>query len=413
MDEIKVISVFYKNLEVGRLSRDKNKTRFFFQYHPQFLELNPFPEIFPFGIEKTNRVQVFSQIPSVITDSLPEVSSFGYKLFLIWSKMKYGNDFQFDDFEFLSFMGNRGMGALEFKPAVKLQTEFEIDFDKIHEDSEKIISHSTDNREISEELNIPESFIRLASSVKGESPKILLSQNKNSGDLIPGDTNVSDRYNHYLIKLGIEEEGQLQEKLEYVFYQIAKKSGLKPNGAGMLLDKHLAVLRFDRKTGEKKHILSAQSFADFSQIEEPVYEDVFRMATFLKVPHKNIRRLYRRLIFNMIFGITEVELKDFTFVFDDRLNSWNLAPPYDFKIELAKLQSDKKQIHRLSLNGKNQFIKLEDLLKTADDFAIKNPLAIIEKVSSSIPDFIPLCEEKEIPENVCRKIRDRFQDYSL
>jgi len=56
-------------------------------------------------------------------------------------------------------------------------------------------------------------IFKIGTSAGGARPKILVSENKHDGALIPGDLVISDEYHHYLIKLDIEEnKGYSKEK---------------------------------------------------------------------------------------------------------------------------------------------------------------------------------------------------------
>src|SRR5690606_18558907 len=106
---------------------------------------------------------------------------------------------------------------------------------------------------------------------------ILISEHKDSGAIIAGDLEISDDYNHYLIKLAIDEDsGYSKEKVEFVYYQLATSIGIEMMPSQLIDDKHFATLRFDRQNGTKQHVLTASGMTgwDFKKAEESTYDNL-------------------------------------------------------------------------------------------------------------------------------------------
>jgi serine/threonine-protein kinase HipA len=64
---------------------------------------------------------------------------------------------------------------------------------------------------------------------------------------------------------------------------------------------------------------------DYSRLEDSSYEKLFELAFDFKVPHKDIRELYCRMIFNIVFANTDDHLKNHSYVYDREKDIWNLA----------------------------------------------------------------------------------------
>ena len=116
----KIINVNLFGEEIGRIGLENNEQRSSFQFNPSFLNQNKFQNIFPKTgiIKRTNHVQLFSQfagetfngIPPQFADSLPD--NFGSIIFKAWLDTKQQN--KISVLEQLAYIGNRGMGALEY-----------------------------------------------------------------------------------------------------------------------------------------------------------------------------------------------------------------------------------------------------------------------------------------------------------
>ncbi|CAM2889111.1 Uncharacterized protein related to capsule biosynthesis enzymes [Weeksella virosa] len=180
---------------------------------------------------------------------------------------------------------------------------------------------------------------------------------------------TSDDYNHYLIKLSVDEDqGYSKEKIEYIYYQISTSIGIKMMPSKLIDDKHFATLRFDRQNGQKQHILTASGMTgwDFKKPENSSYENLFKLAVELKLPHKNIQQLYKRMVFNLVFSNIDDHLKNFSFIYDIERDGWNLAPAYDLTYPLDALKNYLRISRAMSINGKRTDINREDLLLIAD-----------------------------------------------
>ena len=94
MAKDKIIEVMPFGLEVGKLGYDTDQGKFYFQYHPDFLESGQYSELFPFIFKRTKQVQVFSEyqqdtfqgLPPMIADSLPD--TFGNVIFQEWLNVR-------------------------------------------------------------------------------------------------------------------------------------------------------------------------------------------------------------------------------------------------------------------------------------------------------------------------------------
>lgn len=417
MAKNQIISINFQGIEIGKIGYDENQRKSSFQYNPEFLESNSYKKIFPYVIRRTPNVQVFSEfegetfrgLPPMIADSLPDF--FGNIVFKEWLEATQKEMSAITPLEQLTYVGKRGMGAIEFSPAKEIRSNQTINVDEITEVVKKVLDlkTSTEEKGLSDIalLNI----FKIGTSAGGARPKILVSEHKETGHLIPGDLETSDEYNHYLIKLSVDEDqGYSKEKIEYIYYQIATSIGIEMMPSKLIEDKHFATLRFDRQNGQKQHILTASGMTgwDFKKPENSSYENLFKLAFDLKVSHKNIQQLYKRMVFNLVFFNIDDHLKNFSFIYDTEKDRWNLAPAYDLTYPLDALKNYLRISRAMSINGKRTEINRADLLKIADLFTIKDANGIIDEVVQSTNQFRILCQEQNIPEKAIDKIESEF-----
>jgi serine/threonine-protein kinase HipA len=180
----------------------------------------------------------------------------------------------------------------------------------------------------------------------------------------------------------------------------------------LIENKHFATLRIDRQHGEKQHMLTVTGLTgwDFkSQPDNSSYENVFKVALGLEVPHKDLQQLFKRMVFNLVFRNVDDHLKNHSFIYNKESNSWNLGPAYDLTYALDPLFTFKTTSRALSINGKRTAILIKDVLAIAEEFSIKNPKGITEDVQALIPRWAEIASELEINETIINAIQSDFK----
>ncbi len=415
-----IINLIAFGEEVGRIGFDEVENKSSFQYNPKFLKESKFLNLFPNTgiIRRVPYTQVFSNfnnptfkgLPPQIADSLPDM--FGNLIFKIWLDSNNKNQEHLTIIEQLAYISNRGMGALEYFPSKDIPQNASIDLEEIIEVLKQVLDVKTKtvgkNLKSESLLNI----FKIGTSAGGARPKILISKNKKTGRIIPGDVEYSDKYEHYLVKLSLDDSmGYNREIVEYCYYLTAKQAMITMMESELIDNKHFATLRFDRRDGEKKHILTASGMTgwDFKKSDNSSYENLFKLCSFLKIPHTQIEELYRRMIFNVIFRNTDDHLKNHSFIYDQYKDSWRLSPAYDLTYSLNPLIDFKTSIRALSINNKRNNINLEDVLTIADSFTIKNPKKIISEVQDAIITLEKHLKAFEVPIKIRKSIMAKIK----
>ncbi|MGK0253511.1 MAG: serine/threonine-protein kinase HipA [Mariniflexile sp.] len=413
----KIIDIIVFGQEIGKLGYDIDQGKSFFQYNPEFLESGKYSKLFPFIFKRTKPAQVFTEyqqntfqgLPPMIADSLPD--TFGNIIFQEWLTARGIQ--KVTPLEQLAYVADRGMGALEYKPIKELPDSPKVNIDEVINILEKVLKlkDDTSGKDLSE-LSLLNVF-KIGTSAGGARPKILISERKETGEIIAGDRETSEDYNHYLIKLHIDDsDGYNKEKVEYAYYLLAQEAGVNMMPSKLIENKHFATLRYDRQHGEKLHVLTVTGLTgwDFkSQPENSSYENVFKVALALEVPHKDLQQLFKRMVFNVVFRNVDDHLKNHSFIYNREENKWNLAPAYDLTYALNPLFTFKTISRALSINGKRNSLTIKDVLTIAEEFSIKNPKGIIEDVQALIPRWPALATELEIPENITKVIQKEIK----
>lgn len=419
MTKNNIIEVRLFGLEVGKLGYDMDKRVSYFQYNPDFLQSDQYTNIFPYIFKRVKPVQVFHQfegetfrgLPPMIADSLPDM--FGNIIFKEWFETKSKEFTKITPLEQLTYVANRGMGAIEYRPMVEIPKTSNIDIQEMVEVLNQVLNlkKETSEKKLNDIalLNI----FKIGTSAGGARPKILISENKETGEIIPGDIVYSKGYNHYLVKLCLNDENENEynrEKVEYAYYQMATGAGIQMMPSKLIDNKHFATLRYDRKNGEKQHVLTASGLTgwDYKTPNDSSYENLFKLALSLKVPYKDVQELFRRMVFNVVFANIDDHLKNHSFIYNKDNNSWNLAPAYDLTYPLNINFNYTNIARALSINNKRNSIILEDLLVIAEEFAVKNPKGIIIEVQETAKKWKEITDKLKLPKRVISSIENEF-----
>ena len=419
MAKNEIITVFCFGQEIGRVGFDEDLNRSSFQYNPEYLESKKFENLFPqTGIlNRVPQVQLFSQfnsetfqgVPPMIADSLPDV--FGNIIFKKWLETSHKQFSQISVIEQLAYVADRGMGALEYRPSKEIPKSSSIDLTEIIAVLKKVLDTKQEVHESALNHDALLNVFKIGTSAGGARPKILISEHKQSGEIIPGDLNHDSDYNHFIVKLHLEDEvGYNREVVEYCYYLTATHLGITMMPSKLIDQKHFATLRFDRQDGKKKHVLTASGLTgwDFQRPNDSSYENLFELALFLRVPNRDIEELFKRMVFNLIFSNSDDHLKNHSFIYDEATDRWNLSPAYDLTYSLNPLLNYTKTSRALSINGKRVDIQLEDVLTIAETLTIKNARNVIREIQDGIDFWIEKSKEIGISNDISQRIDRRF-----
>lgn len=414
-----IIKVFCFDIEVGTLGWDENKAISFFQYHPDFLVNGKYQQLIPNTgiIRRIKEVQVFKQftnetfrgIPPFFADSLPDM--FGNIIFKSWLESTNKNFKNISVIEQLAYVADRGMGALTYKPKKNIPESNTINIEEILEVLKNVLAvkGETSAKQLNHESLL--TIFKIGTSAGGARPKMVVSEHKLNGTLIPGDINYGTDYDHYLVKLNVDDHlDYAKEIIEYCYYLTAKHCGINMMESKLVESRHFATKRFDRIDGEKIHVLTASGMTgwDFKDPAKSSYENLFDLSLFLKLPHSEIEELFRRMVFNVVFANQDDHLKNHSFIYNPLTDGWNLSPAYDITYSLNPLLHYTKTSRALSINAKRTAINFDDVKYIAQKYTIKNHVNILDEVQMGIQFWKQFATDLQLPTQIIDGIAKHF-----
>jgi serine/threonine-protein kinase HipA len=419
---------------VGAVAWDQATGSAVFEYDPEFKrlgwDLSPlkmpiasgqnlfsFPEL---KKERNSLYDTFKGLPGLLADALPD--KYGNQLINIWLAQQGRPQDSMNPIEMLCFIGKRGMGALEFEPAVLPENKrsFSIEVDSLVETAKKLLhqreSFST-NLEKDQQQAVME-ILKVGTSAGGARPKAVIAWNEKTGEVKSGQTKVPKGFEHWLIKLDGVSEVQLGSshgygKVEMAYYHMAKACGIYMMPSRLLEENgrsHFMTQRFDREEGGIKHHI--QSFCalkhfDYNLVNSFSYEQLFQCMRELRLTYADAEQMFRRMVFNVIARNCDDHTKNFSFMLKQD-GKWSLAPAYDL-CHAYRPGSEWVSQHALSINGKRKDILKSDLETIGASIRCKDASDIIEEINQTVNRWKEFADEVQVEP----RLRDEIQETLL
>ena len=397
-----------------------------FEFDPDFLKLgiNVAPFTMPLGMMREGtRIFSFPSIsretyfglPGLLADSLPD--KFGNRLIDVWLAMQGRTPGSMNPVERLCYVGNRGMGALEFEPMIKNGKDavhpLEIS-ELVGLANEALHQKEGLHAELSKkDATALKEIILVGTSAGGARAKAIIAWNEKTGEVVSGQLQAPEGFSHWLIKFdGVTNEllgdPMGYGRIEYAYYKMAIDCGISMAESRLFEEggrAHFITKRFDRiENNQKLHLqtLCGLCHFDFNDPNSYSYEQAFQAMRQLRLPYADAEQLYRRMVFNVISRNMDDHTKNFAFLMN-RQGIWSLSPAYD--ITYAYNPASKWLArHQMSVNGKRENITADDFLMVGKQMNIKKDKEIIYQLQSVISRWLTYAQQTGIPEKQAASI---------
>lgn len=393
---------------VGELFFKEDSRQIFFTYNQEFL--NKGLEISPILMPTNSREKIvsfpnlnfetFKDLPPVFSDSLPD--KFGNTILNKYLETSGRSLEDINPLERLTYVGIRGMGALEYYPLQDSSNyeEKELIISDIVEIAKEILSNKENIKH-----NSLEDIVHVGTSAGGARPKAIIAKNNSTNEYVSGDIlHPGNKYTYYLLK--IDGASDIKDsmtnqfgKIEYAYYQLATHCGINMTKSEILNENgrnHFLTERFDRVNGDKLHTQSLNSIAnmDFNNPLIHSYEQCFNIMKRLNLEQTEIDQQYLRMVFNVVARNLDDHTKNICFLMN-RQGKWTLSPAYDITYAYDPNNRWLKQ-HQMSINSKRNDITYDDLLIVGEKFSVTNPAQIIKQVTHGVSSWQSIALELNI-----------------
>lgn len=430
MKPVQVIEVRMWGAKMGAVALDPTLGVYAFAYDPKWKRKGVEAAPLTMPLSDSRSVFVFPALPkdtylglpAMLADSLPD--DFGNALIDAWMATQGVDKKSITVLDRLAYMGRRGMGALEFKPARGSHKESAtpIAMKELVEEARRLVqgTFAVDHEAKAALANI----IKVGTSAGGARAKAVIAWNPKTDEVRSGQFDAAPGFEHWLLKfdgVGKDRElgtGEGYGRIEYAYSQMAKTAGIQMPPCRLLEENgraHFMTKRFDRHvtpSGEthKYHLqtLCAMNHLDFRQRGTHAYAQLFLAINQLGLGDNALSEAFRRMAFNVMARNCDDHTKNFSFLLQEG-RSWELAPAYDVT-HAYNPRGEWTYQHLMSVNGKFQEITRDDLLTDADRFSVRKPQEILGEVRAAIENWSAFALEAGMEDT----LRDRVaRDFHL
>ena len=420
-----VVSVQLWGQEIAKLEwRGGYKPRFgklgaVISFHPDFVsygwDLDP---IGPYnhsiylvqqGLSDWCRASEYEGLPRFMSGSLPD--DWGNTVFSAWVESRKIRHSDITAVDKLAFIGKRGMGALEFVPALYegISADNALKLEELYE----LSRHIQQSREgISLDLSKNPGLGDLMSvgmSAGGMHPKAIVAINWNTGEVKSGQFLLPEVFTQYILKFRDSDSWPTAE-VEFAYHKMARKCGITMENCRLFpIDRqnHFLTERFDRKNGAKLHTATLQALNGATDS----YEQLMRVCRKLRLPYPDMEQVFRRAVFNFLSCVCDDHDKNFSFIMTPD-GTWRLAPAYDVTFTVNLMNKFIGDRHVLSLSDQNRYISRNDILRFAEQNDIRNAASILESVQDAVGSFQAIASEIGIKEPVRSLILSHIKSHT-
>lgn len=420
---VNVGEVHLWNHLVGAVLWDENDETGSFEFDPDFcrlgLEISPIHmpaidgEVYTFpALSK----QTYKGLPGCLADSLPD--DFGNALINAWCAQNGRDPRSFNPVERLLYQSTRGMGALEYRPAIGVASgkSDKLELNSLVEMAAKVLS---DRNELTGEINLAptsgsedaalQHLFQMGTSAGGARPKAVLAMN-DKGEFRSGQVEAPPGYTYWLLKFDVSKGATVLGdpagfgRIEYAYYRMARAAGIAMTECRLHQEggrAHFMTRRFDRTDeGKKLHsqTLCGLDHADFMKPGMYSYEEALQVLRQLQLSREDQIELYRRMVFNVIARNQDDHTKNTSFLMDYEGN-WMLSPAYDIAWSY-KSDSPWVATHQMTINGKRDGFALDDLRAVASQIPRFNPDEVIAEVREAVLQWPAFADEAGVDEPI-------------
>lgn len=377
------------------------------QYDPDFVERSRV-EVSPLVMPRRRGAYTFpglphatfNGLPGLLADSLPD--RFGHALIDAWLASQGRSPDSFDAVERLCYIGSRGMGALEFTPALgpRPSPEKDIQVDALVALASEVLTHRDElavTFSRAGRTDALQDILSVGTSAGGARAKAVIAWNPTTQAVRSGQVDSGPGFEQWLLKFdGVSgnkdrelEDPQGFGAIEFAYSEMARAASIEMTDCRLLEEngrRHFMTRRFDRVGDRKLHMQSLGALAhfDFNQAGAYSYEQALLVIRRLGLSIEAIEQQFRRMVFNVVARNQDDHVKNIAFLMNQG-GRWALSPAFDLTYAYNPSGAWTRQ-HQMTINGKQDGFTVADLSACADVVSMKKGRAeaILGEVDAAV-----------------------------
>ncbi len=402
MSEIEVgLNFGGETIPVGRLALRERTT--YFEYDASFierkLEISPFRLPVKAGLNSFD-YGLFEGLPGVFNDSLPD--GWGRLLFDRFARSQGIMPGDITPLDRLAYVGANGLGALVYEPDnSEAEHNEDISLDKLAQQAQAVLKGTSED--------VLQELLALNGSSAGARPKALIGVNDNHTNVIHGASDLPEGYTPWMVKFANSQDGLDAGAIEYVYALMAKEAGIEmpevhlfpaENGPG-----YFAIKRFDRDGKKRFHMHTACGLlhSDF-RTPSMDYEDLLMLTEMLTRDVREVEKMFRQAVFNVLAYNRDDHSKNFSFLMD-KYGNWRLSPAYDLTFS-----SGPSGEQSMMVMGEGRNPGVEDLVKLGEQTSLSKEQVndIIDRTQSALSNWEQLAKEYAVSASNIKLIKSKL-----
>jgi serine/threonine-protein kinase HipA len=422
---VHIVEVRIWHKAVGAVALDPGLGYYAFEYQPAFVragvELAPLtmslatasePFVFADLPELTYR-----RLPGMLADALPD--DFGNLLIDAWMAREGVGKSQITSLDRLAYMGKRGLGALEFKPArgpKPSRSSTAIELSAMVESARRAVQGEIDTD--AHAAAALAQIIQVGTSAGGARAKAVVSWNPTTHEIRAGQFDVQAGFEHWLIKLdGVGTDERLgvsrdYGRIEYAYHLMARAAGIIMSPCRLLEENrraHFMTKRFDRDGNTKHHLQTLCGLAHLDYRQKATHDVSQFLSTIdrLQLGYAAQEEAFRRIAFNVMAANCDDHTKNVSFLLREG-QAWELAPAYDVTYAYNP-KGEWTYQHLMAVNGKFAGISRDDLMVVADRFGVGTAPRVLQQVAEAVSAWPDFAKRAKVSAREVTRIRDHHQ----
>jgi len=418
--DLNVVEVRIWGQRVGAVAPLRGKPGFYeFEYESDFartgLQLSPIqmplriggaPSQRRFSFPALNQ-DTFHGLPGLLADALPD--RFGNALINEYLTRHGARAEDITTLQRMVYVGRRAMGALEFEPATtetrSAAAALPLQMAHLVEDARCALR--------GEFSKVAQDILDIGSSAGGARAKAVIGWNPITDEVVSGQFDLPDGYEHWLIKFDVGEEGVLSNtkgfgRIEYAHYLMAKEAGIHMSDCRLLEENgraHFMTKRFDREENKKVHVqsLCGLMHLDFNMPAMHSYEQYLRTILDLNIGADALEQAWLRCALNVAMVNCDDHTKNLAFLLTPN-GTWQLAPAYDVCHSHNPAQGKWTRQHQMLVGGKAWDITDVDLIALASQFDVRQPKILLKRVADVVARWVDFARFAKVDQDEMERI---------
>ena len=394
---VKRLEVWIASNRVGLLG-ESERGEIWFEYDPLWIK-NGFPlsPLDRFALKAgafiTDQQNPFNGLHGVFNDALPD----GWGLLLMdrtFKKYFNWNPHEITALDRLAYIGNRAMGALEFREPITIIED--IDLPSINDlATESVLIQKSTQEEVLNSLAI------YGGSPGGARPKVTVALERNGDSCISGFSSIPANYDHWIVKFRTQlVDPPCMGRIELAYSKMAKLAKIEMPETKLISaqvqgkkEEFFAVQRFDRVGNSKKHIVSLAGMLEISHRSPSIdYLDLLKAVQFVTNSDVELEKAFRLMVFNVLAHNKDDHSKNFSFIYSDGL--WKMTPAYDLTFSSGMNNQHSTAVMGLGLPSATS------IQKVAQTMGIKKSNEITREVYEAVSQWEVIAAEGKVSKKI-------------